>query len=224
MAFDEIAVQKGLVRVLQPLLDLDLARLKFQNSSGNWVEDATQPAIYLGYPNEIVPAYPRVHITFNGDTDTTSSAYEAGLVDIEDPQDPPNIITVPFKSSYVTYILSITCDSGDKGEVNRGTVKSASTILRQIRDNLLLDTFRGTVHTEMDSTVKFINPITPIYDLEETSFHDSAVMNLTFDTTSIVFDFVNEWFDRIEENGELFRNKADIDPLTSTRTVGPVTP
>lgn len=221
--FDNIEAQKGFVRVLQPLIDDLLARLKFKDSSGNWVS-TTQPAIYLGYPNEIEPDYPRVHITFNGDSDTTISSYESGTEEIEDPNDPPNLITVPFRRSYIDYVISITCDAGGKDLVNRGDRPSASKVLRRVRDSLLFEHVLATVHSEMNSTVRFINPITPIYDLEQTSYHDSAVMRLTFSSTSTVYDLNGGCFDTIEETGTLFRYEGDPDPTSQTRTITSVTP
>ena len=220
MLFDEIVVQKGLVRVLQPLLDGDLARMKFQNSSGAWVVEPTMAAIYLGFPNEIEPSNPKLTITYNGDTDTTSSSYENGLEEIEDPDDPPNLICVPFERSYVTYILSLTCDSGPKDIVNRGERLSASTILRKVRDNLMFSSFRETIHTEMASTVKYVNPITPIFDIEETSFHDAAVMRLTFDTTSTVYDLGGSYITTINYEGTYKRfDDTDPNPIVTTGSV-----
>lgn len=217
--FDEITVQRGLVRVLTPLLDSFLARMKFKASNGVWVEDSSQPAIYLGFPNEIEPSNPKVFITYNGDTDTTSSSYESGLEDIEDPNDPPNIITVPFERSYITYILTLTADSGPKDKVNRGEVLSASSILRKVRDNLMLSSFRETIHTEMNSTIKMINPITPIYDLEQTSFQDAAVMRLIFDATSTIHDLGGSFIQTINYESCYKRTLDDPNPIISTGSV-----
>ena len=221
--FDDIEAQKGFVRVLQPLLDDLLDRLKFKDSSGNWI-DTTQPAVYLGYPNEIVPAYPRVHVTFNGDTDTTSSSYEDGTIEVEDPENPPSTITVPFRSTYIQYVITLTCDAGAKEIVNRGERPSAAKVLRRVRDSLSFEHILTSIHEEMNSTIQFINPITPIYDLEQTSFHDSAVMRLTFSTTNTVYDVDGGCFDTIVETGTLFRYEGDPDPTSQTRTITSVTP
>ena len=221
--FDDIAAQRGFVRVLQPLLDDLLDRLKEKDGTGNWV-DTDQPAVYLGYPNEIVPAYPRVHVTFNGDTDTTSSSYEDGTEEVVDPENPPNTIIVPFRRSYLQYVITLTCDSGGKEKVNRGERPSASKVLRRVRDSLSFEHILTSIHEEMNSTVQYINQITPVYDLEQTSYHDSAVMRLTFSTTNTLYDIDGGCFDTIVETGTMFRYEGDPDPTSQTRTITSVTP
>jgi len=216
--FNKIQSMKGMVRVLTPIVDEYLARLSYKDAAGDW-QESTDPAIYLGYLEETSPSHPRIHITYNGNTNSTPTDWENGLLEVEDPEDPPNMITVPFKRAYITYVLTLTCDSGGIDKVNREEVMSSDFILSRIRDSLNFEKYKNTVHSEMNSTVEKITPVTPVYDLIETSYHDSAVMRLTFITTNTVFDYEGGCFDTIEYNGTLYRYPGDSEPTTSSRTV-----
>ena len=217
--FDEIAVQKGFVRVLKPLLNPYLARLRFLDTSGNWIEDSDTPAIYLGYSNNVEPNNPKIHITFNGDSNLGNSVFESGITVIEDPFDAPNLIEVPYRSSYLSYVLTLTADSGLKDAVNRGEVKSASWLLRHVRDNLMFSSFRDSIHTEMHSTVQTMSNVTPAYDLEDTEFHDAAVMRLTFNAISTVFELGGSFITTVNYTGCLKDSPTDTDPSIYTDTI-----
>jgi hypothetical protein len=219
MEFDEITVQQGLVTVITPIVSSYLATLKFKNSSGTIV-DTGQPAIYLGYSNEMEPDNPKIHITFNGDTNLNINTYESGLEVITDPTDPGTTIEVPYEKSYLRYLITLTCDSGAKDLVNRGERKSASFILRKIRDSFNLQSFKTSVHTEMQSSLQTISTITPVYDLNQTNFHDAANMRLTFDTTSTVYDLGGSYIQTINYESTYKRCiEGDDSPIVNTGSV-----
>jgi len=216
--FNKTQAMKGLVRVITPIVDEYMARLSYKDTNGDW-QQSTDAAIYLGYLEETSPSHPRIHITSNGNTNTTPTDWENGLIEVEDPDDPPNMITIPFKRSYIDYMLTLTCDSGGIDKVNRGEVMDSDFILSRIRDSLNFESVKTSIHTDMNSSVEKIAEVTPIYDLMETSFHDSSVMRLKFSTTNTVFNYEGGYFDTIEYDGTLYRYSGDPDPLTSSRTV-----
>ncbi len=217
--FDEIEAQKGLVEVLAPIVGQYLANLMYRDSSGT-LQDSGQPAIYLGYPNEIEPSNPKIHITFNGDTNTSTGSFESGIAEIDDPNNPGTLIEVPYESSYLTYVLTLTCDSGPKDIVNRGERKSSSWILRKFRESLKLHTVRNEIHTYMKSSIMTISNVSPVYDIVETSYHDSANMSLTFDTISTVYDLGGSYIQTINYESTYKRClEGDTDPIIITGSV-----
>jgi hypothetical protein len=75
----------------------------------------------------------------------------------------------------------------------------------------------------MHSAVTNISQITPTYKLDDTDYHNSSVMSLTFDTVSTVYDFSSVgWFNAIAQTQNLKRTNEDHQPLTSITVVGPV--
>ena len=208
--FDEITAQKGLVTVLTPAIGEYLSKLKVRQSNGTYASTDI-PAIYLGYPNEIEPDNPKLHITFNGDTNLNIGSFESGLDVIDDPDNPGNTIEVPYTSSYITYLLTLTCDSGSKDLVNRGERKSSSFILRKVRDSFTQSSFLESVHKNMNSTLQTISTITPTYDIDQTNYHDSSNMRLVFDTISTVYDLGGSYIQTINYEST-YKRCSDEDP------------
>lgn len=221
--FNEIEALKGFIRVLQPIVEPYLAVLKVEDTSGNWVDVVPpQPAIYLSHPSTQSSDHPRIIITYNGDTNAGPVAFEKGLEEITDPNNPPALITVPFSRAYTTWVCTLTCDSGVNDKVLRGERLSAAYILRKIRDRLDWQTTRKAINDEMASSVMSMTEITPTYPLQDTDFHNSSVMSLSFDTVSTVYEIDGGCFDRIEVESMLHRTYDDTSPFTDIRTVGPV--
>lgn len=209
--FDEVKSMQGLVRYLKPLIGDYLGKL----------DDGVSPAIYIGMQDNPKADYPRVYLVYQGDSDLTSHKFEYGIVEVENPNDPPNTIEIPYSSQYVKYLVNVIVDSGNMDDVVQGKRKSSNWIAREIRKTFGRDGQYKKLHIETNSSIDPVIPIDPQTAPDGTRFYDSSVMTLNLSTIDTDFDFDGGWFTEVEYEGKLFRiNDEDPDPIISTRTAG----
>ena len=228
--FDELDALQGLVSTLGTFLADDIGVMLNPKTGA----ETTTPAIYIGGGQVPSATYPRVILQYQGSSG--GYTFDSKWAEVEDPDDPPNTIEVPYYDQYLTYIITVTVQAGSMDEVLESYVQdvelsqprtriSSEKICRKIRNQLMIKGVRDLIHTDMNSTVRYDNiVISPTFPLGETQIQNNSVMSISFDTIDRVYDYSSRVFATIEREGDLLRTEDDPDPLTISGSVGPVTP
>lgn len=227
--FDELAACSGLVKTLKTFLADDVGVMVTPDGV-----ETTIPAIYIGGGQVPEATFPRVLVQYQGSSG--GHTFQKGWVSVEDPDDAPNTIDVPYYDQYLTYLITVTVQSGAMDEVLESYAQetelatprqrvSSEKICRKIRNNLQVESVREYLHTNMNSAVRYDNlSISPTFPLDGTQIQNNSVITMTFDTIDREYDLSGGVFDTIVYDGEVFRNEEDPSPIDISGSVGPLSP
>lgn len=221
--FDEIQALKGLAHVVGNWVGDDLARFKVEAQNQEWI-DSTEPAVYLGMPDVPSPDFPRIYLTYQGDNNEDGFRFDQGLVEIDDPDNVGETITVPYTTTLINFAITLTCECGDVESVYRGERKASGKILRTIRDNFNFEDNRNEVYDAMNATINQIAPIISSKPFIETKFRDTSTMLVGFSGVNTLVKLGDDgWFNTVVVEGCLQIDETDPNPITSEITIGPIT-
>lgn len=203
-AFDYVEVQKGIVRWLTPIVG---------NMMGNMVlKDGTvttTPAIYiaplLDYPE---PTLPLLEVSFEQDDNNQGHILSRGIVDVPDPADPTNTLSVPYYDTYINYSIRLLCE---------GT--NSQNILRKVRNSFNVQALIDEFHNQTHSGVNKIGGIRRSPRLITVEFRESSMLTLRLSTVDRYIDYDGSFFSEITYEGELKDDPDDTDPLPIDNTV-----
>lgn len=213
--FDSVEAQQGIVRYLGEIVGDFLAD----------IPGTTEPAILLGYQNIPELPYPRIHLLYEGSNDTTSANFEKGLVEVEDPDNPPELITIPYESAYTKYQVGVVIDCGEIDQVLQGVRKSSEYIAKKIRKSFLRDTNLTKFHEYTNSTIRRGMNSIPQTAPDGTRYYDSSLMVFNLSTIDSEFNYDGSFIDTIEFEGKFYRiTPDDPNPLEGERSVTSKTP
>lgn len=207
--FDFEEVQQGLVRVLTQMVGDQLGSMV---TPGGTV--TTTPAVFIAPLNNLPePTLPFIELNYLQDNDNDGFLFDSGVVEVEDPSDPPNLISVPYYDTHLRYTIMLGCE-GD----------GATKILREISKKMLVPSYRDLVHQEMNSGIDLITTNNRNPQLLDTQFREQGTMVLTFTTIDRLIDYDGAIFEEVSYEGGLAKNPEDENPLPLDNDVGPVYP
>ncbi|AHK11560.1 hypothetical protein S140_153 [Shewanella sp. phage 1/40] len=182
-------------------------------------------AVYLANYGGIEPPLPHVLLTYQGSNDNDGYSMAEGFVDVEvdNPLDPPNKITLTttYVDSVVNFNITLTAESlppaySPTFERDNG---NAFSILRDIRKGLLLPKNRRRLHTEVFTAIELINTIKSTPDLVSTEYHDIGTMVIKLSSVDRSIDYDCFTFDTLDWVGEIKIDETDPDPIILTGSV-----
>lgn len=204
--FDHFAVMQTLSNIIEDIVGANLSELP--NSGG-------AKSIIIANFSGNTPPLPYVTLNYQGSIDNDGITIDAGLIDveIEDPSDPPNLITVTtqYEDKLTNFNITLRTESmpastyDDKGNAHR--------LLREIRKGLMLDKHRKRLRDEVFTVLEFMNPIRSTPDLISTSYHDICTMQLKLSSVDRLIDYDALSFDTINWTGDVKLDDEDLNPL-----------
>lgn len=220
MILDEIYVQSAIIETLAPLLAEDLGVLVAPNG-----QETTTPAFYQDGDETPSATYPRIGVSFNGD----STPFVTQVVSVQEDNplfgqpDEPEFLYYLDRYYHTEFSLSMVSDNGAMQEVLTGNRKSASYIMRKVRALLGRESVRKTLRT-FGIGVDYLGVATPQVDLDSVVIKGTSVMTMNFTYMSIDREKVTGLVDRVVSSGELKRiDDTDPNPIpvdTDTGFVG----
>lgn len=211
--FDQVEKAKAWVGILKDMVGSMCGKLINPNTK----LPTDHPAIYLANQNKTIPeaTYPLIEVRVLPYVDENAYLLDKGLITIEDPENPPDEITVPYTSSHIYYSLQLTCIGNDN--------MSSQLILERIRGSMNFDRWKKRVNTDMQSGWQVKSRVSYTPFLEEGNWITQHTLICNFTTVSTIIDYEGSWFNVIEfKAGKVYRNPDDPSPIeTPIRTVGP---
>lgn len=203
--FDHFKVMTTLANIITDMVGDQLKDIP--NSNGQ--------KVFLSNYQALSAALPTIALNYQGSVDDDGYTIDSGLieVEIEDQNNPPNLITVttPYQDKLTNFIITIRAESmPSKGYDDK---ENSHRLLREIRKKLLLPKYRKTLREEAFTVVELTNSIRSTPDLISTSYHEICTMQLKLSTVDRVIDYDALSFDTINWVGNLKRDIEDTDPI-----------
>lgn len=193
--FDYIAAQQGLIEILTMMVGDKLGFLIKPDGSLS-----TEKAIYIDNQNVPEAQLPFICINYIQDNDGDGFLLDSGAVEVEDPNDPPNTIVVPYYDNYLNYTIMVTCEGN--GSLN---------ILREIKKKFLVDDYNRLLLEKNSSAIDLINVVNRSPQLLDTRYREQGNMILTFNTVDRYINFDNGTFNQMQGVGSLYQDPNESD-------------
>lgn len=216
--FDHFSVMNTLADIIEEIVGDQLAVLP--NSGG-------RKAVFLAHYSGITPPLPHILLTYQGSRDDDGITIDSGLIDveIEDPANPPNLITVTtqYQDKLTNFGISIRAESlPPTGFADKG---NSHWLLREIRKGLLLPKHRKTLRDDIFTAIEFNNvPIRSTPDLMSTAYHEICTMQLKLSSVDRLIDYDALSFDTVIWDAELKLDEEASNGLVLQGSATSITP
>lgn len=161
------------------------------------------------------PPLPFIEVRYEGSNDNAGFLLDQGLVEVEDPEDPPNLIWAPYWDKYTQFGVTIRCEG-----------LRSQQILQDVRRKFLLERFRSqlrgtdpTTTYKVFSSIELINSIQRTPDLLDTEYRDVGSFLLKLNTVDRLIDIETGCFDTINYESNYKKGINDPNTLTSSGSV-----
>lgn len=215
--FDHFKVMTNLADIITEIVGAQLPTIP--NSNGQKVFISHYPALSA--------ALPTVTLTYQGSRDDDGITIDSGLIDVQivDPSNPPNLITVTtqYQDKLTNFNISIRAESMPPSGFD--DKKNSHRLLREIRKGLMLPKYRKRLKDNVCTVMEFSNvPIRSTPDLISTTYHEICTMQLKLSSVDRLIDYDALSFDTIEWEAELKREEDDTDPIILQGSATSITP
>lgn len=209
--FDHFKVMKVLAGIITEIVGDQLPAIP--NSGGQKVFISNYPALSAALPTMV--------INYQGSRDDDGYIIDKGLIEVQivDPDNPPNLITVTtqYLDKLTNFNISIRAESmppsGDNDK------KNSHRLMREIRKGLLLPRHRKKLRDEVFTTLEFMNNIRSTPDLVSTTYHEICTMQLKLSTIDRVIDYDALSFDTVNFSGDYKETLDDTSPIIISGSV-----
>lgn len=197
--FKEESTMQGMVRVLTDMVGVYMGKLIAPNGT-----ETTHPAIYLTSQAKFPQAtLPLLQVSYEQINDEDGRLVDKGLLEVADPINEGEVLTLPYTSTHMYYTVMLTCQG-----------RGSANILEKIRGLLRFDSWRKKIHSEMNSGIFMQTRVSRNPQLIATEWRDQHTMLMTFSTVSTHIDYSGTWFDVIETLGEWWHlDNTDEEPI-----------
>lgn len=204
--FDPDAIVGSVIGVLTSMVGTRLSLLPLPDGT-----NSTTPAIIFDNTNAPQPALPFITVAYNGSSDNTGFVIDSGVTEETDPDDPPNKRFYPYFDKLTNFAITIRCEG-----------IASQSILQEVRNKFILERHRGTLRTEVFTTIDQMYPIQRTPDLLSTEYREIASMTINMHTVDRLIDFDDNGgvFDTVVDHESTIKdNPDDASPNVTVRTV-----
>ena len=214
--FDHFKVMTTIADIITEIVGAQLPTIP--NSTGQKVFISNYPALSA--------ALPTVALMYQGSRDDDGIIIDKGLIDVqvEDPANPPNLVTITtqYLDKLTNFNISIRAESMPPSGFD--DKKNSHRLLREIRKGLLLPKHRKKLKDEAFTVLEFMNNIRSTPDLIATTYHEICTLQLKLSTVDRIIDYDAFSFDTVEYTGNLKETLDDPTPIVITDSVTSITP
>ena len=194
--FDEIEAQQGLVKVITKMVGDKLGKMVLPDGT---VTDT--PAVFIEPLGELPePTLPFIGINYLQDNDNEGFLLDSGTALVEDPDNPPAMIDVPYFDTALYYMNFLVCE-GD----------GSQSILREIKRKFLKEDYRSMLKEEANSGISLVNVIGRSPQMQSTQFREQSTMTLRLNTVDRFLDYEGGVFDEMHTHGEFYEDVDESD-------------
>lgn len=210
--FNKTAALVAIADMIASVVGTELSFLPLSDGTPSAVR-----SVIISHLNGIEVPLPFVVVTFESSKDDKGFLIDSGVILVEDPSDPPNMIYAPYFDKNLNYLVRITCEGEESHD-----------ILSRLRKGLLLERNKAPLRTSIFSTIDLIHEIRTSRVLNDTAYREINTFTMSLNTTDRLIDTDKGnggvWDTIVDGEGTLKDNEDDTSPLITNITVGPVTP